>query len=246
MCATNFFFRQYHSRNEQELLEDLTIEAIKAFGEDVLYLPCNLTNYDLVYGASDQKQYTWAIPIEMFITTPYGFGGDQEFFTKFGPEIRNQIKWSVAMRRFYEEVGQSAVLVRPRENDLIYFPQNQRVYIIREVTKYENFYQLGALQTWEMTCENFEFSDEVVQTGVWEIDRLQTQHSTNLLDWAILTQDNNPIRTQDGHYLVLEKWQEYNQRAEDDELVSESDQIIQFSVLNPFCSIEDTNANNVG
>jgi len=242
--VTNFFFKNYVSRANQKLLDDLNVTAIQMYGEDVYYLPYNLTNYDVVYGASDQKQYVWAIYIEMYLTTPMGFEGDKQFFSKFGPEIRNDVTWSVSMRRFGEEVGSSAVLLRPREEDLIYFPLDKRLFKIVEVSKYENFYETGSLQTWQMRCESFDFSDEVVQTGVWEIDQLQRRYTTNVLDRAILTEAGFPIRDENGRYLTFPDFGDTTDGREADELNSETSQLIQFDVTNPFADTTDTLVSN--
>jgi signal peptidase I len=156
--ATNFFFNNFQASQEQLLLENLVIESIKIYGHDIYYVPRKLNNYDDVYGADDQSSYEVAYPIEMYIKSIDGFSGDQEFLSKFGVEIRNQVVFSVARRIFNEEVGEFTAQVRPNEGDIIYFPLNQRAFQIKYVNKYEMFYQLGALQTWEMTCEVFEYS----------------------------------------------------------------------------------------
>ena len=57
------------------------------------------------------------------------------------------------------------------------------------------FYQLGALQTWEMTCELFEYSDEQLKTGIPEIDSLQTKFSTNILDFTLKGEDGKYLTT---------------------------------------------------
>jgi hypothetical protein len=66
------------------------------------------------------------------------------------------------------------------------------------------FYQLGALQTWEMTCELFEYSSEDFDTGIPEIDALQSNYSTNILDWTIATEDGFYLTDENGDFLVLE------------------------------------------
>ena len=144
--ATNFIFNNFQASQEQLLLEDLVIESIRIYGHDLYYLPRTLNNYDDVYGADDQSSYDQAFPIEMYIKSIDGFGGDQEFLSKFGVEIRNQVVFSVARRRFNEDVGEFTTQVRPNEGDVIWFPLNQRAFIVRYVNKYEMFYQLGTLQ----------------------------------------------------------------------------------------------------
>ena len=75
--ATNFFFNNFKASQEQLLLENLIIEAIKIYGEDVYYLPRNLGNLDQLYTADDQSYYNKAIFVEMYIKSVDGFTGDR-------------------------------------------------------------------------------------------------------------------------------------------------------------------------
>lgn len=234
--ATNFFFNNYQASQEQLLLENLIIESIRIYGEDMFYIPRNINNYDGIYNADDQSSYTWPISMEMYIKSVDGFNGDGNFMSKFGLEIRDQVIFSVAQRVFQEEVGNVAALFRPREGDLIYFPLNKKCFQIKFVNKFEMFYQLGALQTWELTCELFEYSDEVFNTGIPEIDVLQTKFSTNVFDWAILAEDGSRITTEEDDYLVLEEFSVANASNVGDnyDIQQESDDFVDWSVRDPF------------
>ena len=106
----------------------------------------------------------------MYIKNVDGFEGDGEFLSKFGVEVRDQITFSVAMRVFDTEVGSPLRRDRPLENDLVWFPFNQHLYQIKFVNKKPIFYQLGALQMYDVVCELFEYSNEVFNTGIDIID----------------------------------------------------------------------------
>jgi len=200
------------------------------------YIPRTLNNYDEVYGADDQSSYDNAYPIEMYIKSIDGFSGDGNFMSKFGIEIRDQVVFSMARRIFNEEVGTFTSQTRPNEGDLIYFPLNQKCFIIRYVNKFEMFYQLGALQTWEVTAELFEYSGEAMNTGIPEIDILQKQYSLNQYDWVIQTQDADFITDEDGNIIVLEgsSTSDLIFNAENDAIQEESDQFVDFSAVDPF------------
>jgi len=233
--ATNFFVNNFQASQEQLLLENLIIESIRFYGQDMYYVPRTLNNYDEVYGADDSSSYDAAYPVEMYIKSIDGFSGDGEFLSKFGVEIRNQVVFSVARRIFNEEIGEFTTQVRPNEGDVIWFPLNQRAFVIRYVNKYEMFYQLGALQTWEMTCEVFEYSGESFNTGIPEIDALEKQNSQNILDWTIDDVDGSTIMTEDSDYLILENSAIGNIVADDsDQIQAESDQFVDFSSMDPF------------
>lgn len=234
--STSFFFNNFQASQEQLLLENLIIEAIKIYGHDVVYLPRTLNNYDSVYGADDSSSYDHSFPVEMYIRSIDGFSGDGEFLSKFGVEIRNQVVFSLSRRVFSEEIGEFMEMTRPNEGDIIWFPLNQRAFIIRFVNKYEMFYQLGALQTWELTCEVFEYSGESFNTGIPEIDSIQKKNSTNIFDWGILTTDGARLMDENGDYIILENasMEDIVLNAENDEIQQESDLFVDFSAVDPF------------
>lgn len=200
------------------------------------YMPRKLNNYDSVYGADDQSSYDIAYPIEMYIKSVDGFSGDGSFMSKFGIEIRDRVIFSMAQRVFNEEVGQYTTQVRPNEGDLIYFPLNKKCFQIKYVNKQEMFYQLGALQTWEVTCELFEYAGETMNTGIPEIDRLQKKYDTNMYHWAVKDQDGNILLDEEGNILVLEgsSVDDLIPAAENDEIQRESDLFVDFSSKDPF------------
>lgn len=234
--ATNFYFNNFQSSQEQLLLEDLIIEAIRQYGEDMYYIPRKLNNYDAVYGADDQSSYENAYPIEMYIKNIDGFQGDGNFMSKFGLEIRDRVIFSMAQRIFNEEVGTFTNQVRPNEGDLIYFPLNKKCFQIKYVNKFEMFYQLGALQTWEVTCELFEYAGEKLSTGIPEIDILQKKFDTNQYSWAIKDQDGAILLDEEGNMLVLEgsSIDDLIPSAENDEIQRESDLFVDFTAYDPF------------
>ena len=233
---TNFFINNFQSSQEQYLLENLIIESIRFYGEDMVYIPRKINNYDAVYGADDQSSYENAYQLELYIKSVDGFSGDGNFMSKFGIEIRDQVVFSVARRTFNEEVGTFTSQVRPNEGDLIYFPLNQKCFQIKYVNKHEMFYQLGALQTWELTCELFEYSGEIMNTGIPEIDSLQKKYSINQYDWALKDQFGAFITDEDGNLIVLEGsgTSDIIINAENDLIQQESDQFVDFSAVDPF------------
>jgi hypothetical protein len=234
--ATNFFFNNFQSSQEQLLLENLIIEAIRQYGEDMYYIPRKLNNYDAVYGADDQSSYENAYPIELYIKSVDGFSGDGNFMSKFGLEIRDQVVFSVARRIFNEEVGTFTSQLRPNEGDLIYFPLNEKCFQIKYVNKFEMFYQLGALQTWELTCELFEYAGETMNTGIPQIDALQKKFDTNQYHWAIKDEDGTMLLDEEGNLIVLEGsgLDDLILNAENDEIQRESDLFVDFTAYDPF------------
>jgi hypothetical protein len=221
---------------EQQLLENLIIESIKIYGEDMYYVPRTLNDKDKIYGEDDISTYESATLVEFYIKNVDGFGGDGNFMSKFGLEIRDQVTFVIAKRVFEEEVDQNGTLIRPREGDLVYFPLNKKLFQIKYVDNKPIYYPMGALQTYELTCELFEYSGEQFNTGIPDIDDIQDKLSLNVFDYGVLTQDNFVLMTEDGNYLVLET---YNVEAIDpfsdnDTIQEEALGFLDFTERDPF------------
>lgn len=204
--GTNVFFNNYNSSQEQDLWEDLVIESIRIYGQDMIYLPRKLVEYDDIYGEDAQSEYSMALPIELYIKSIDGFEGDGVFLSKFGLQIQDQVTFTVAKRIFELEVARTANIPRPNEGDLIYFPLNKKLFQIQYVNYKPFFYQLGELQTYDLTCTLFEYGNEILDTGIEAIDELQKKYSFNALDFSILAQDNIEIVTENDDILVNEQY----------------------------------------
>lgn len=98
--ARNRYFNQYGTTSEQNLNEDLIIEAMKIYGIQAYYLPRTHVNLDRFYGEDASVYYDDAIELEMYIKTFDGFGGQLDFISKFGLQVDEQITFSVAQKRF--------------------------------------------------------------------------------------------------------------------------------------------------
>ena len=176
--AQNFYFNNFSNSMEQTLIEDLIIESIRVFGVDVWYMPRTLRSVDDLLNEDNLSTFDRAYMIEMYVKNVEGFEGDGQFLSKFGLQIRDSMTLSVAMRRFNEDVALYNEQIRPNEGDLIYFPLNRKVFEVMYVDNKPIFYQMGALQMYDLRCELFEFSNEVFNTGVAEIDAITADRIT--------------------------------------------------------------------
>lgn len=179
--STNVFFNNFESYAEQNLIEDLIIESIKIYGHDLYYCPRTVAAKDNVFGEDPRSSYNDAYLIEMYIKNVEGFEGEGDFLSKFNIQIRDEITFTVANRVFQDEIGAPEIIARPREGDLIYFPLSEKVYVVK-FAEHEapNFYQLGALQCYDLRCELFEYSHEDLNTGIPQIDDLEKLYSQNI------------------------------------------------------------------
>ena len=181
--ATNLYFSNFSNSMEQTLIEDLIIESIRIYGLDCWYIPRTLGAKDDLLNEDDLPIFDQAYMIEMYVKNVEGFEGDGQFLSKFGLQIRDSMTLSVSIRRFSEDVALYNEQIRPNEGDLIYFPLTRKMYEVMFVDNKPIFYQLGALQMYDLRCELMEYSNEVFNTGVEEIDiisanRLTTANNT--------------------------------------------------------------------
>ena len=179
---TNFYFQSgltSGTSSEQLLIEDLIIESLKIYGHDVYYLPRTLVNEDTIFDEDTLSQFTQAYPLEMYLENIEGFEG-QDLFSKFGIEFRDQATFVLARRRWQELVVSSGGIftqdTRPSEGDLLYFPKTSSLFEIKLVEFSDPFYQAGKLYIFRLQCELFEYSSEVIDTGVEALDQIYDLH----------------------------------------------------------------------
>ena len=108
--ATNVYFNNFNYGREQDLIEDLTIEAIKIYGHNVKYMPRTKVNVDHLFGEDDLSKFDEAIDIEMYIKNVEGFEGEGDLLSRFGLEIRDQITFTVARKRFDQAITSPKII----------------------------------------------------------------------------------------------------------------------------------------
>jgi len=179
--ATNLYFSQGR-KSEQTLYEDIIIESLKMYGQDVYYVPRELVNRDTIFGDDNTSRFDNAYRIEMYIEGVEGFDGEGDLFAKFGVEIRDAATFIMARRRWLNTVASientlEEPFYRPREGDLIVLTLSNSIFEIQKVEDETPFYQLKNLPVFRMRCELFEYNDEDFDTGVGEIDAIETVHA---------------------------------------------------------------------
>lgn len=237
--ATNFYFRNFDSNAEQLLIEDLITEVIKIYGYDLFYIPRVLTNLDKIYGEDALSEYNNAYPIEMYVKSVDGYGGEGDFYSKFNIQVRDTVTFTVSRRTFGEEVASQTELVRPREGDLIYFALSNDLFKITFVEHEAVFHALGSLNTWDITCELFEYSSERFNTGIPAIDIIERDNAVSMTGFSILTEDGYILVDEDGFPIIQEQYDFTHQNLDgaledNDDIQLESDDILDFSDRNPF------------
>lgn len=180
--ATSQYFNNYNSQAEQRVIEDLIVESIKIMGFDGFYLPNdNELSRDLLFGEDPTKKFNSSFPVELYLQDVLDYRGEGDFFSKFGLEIKNNINVILSKRTFAQRVPQNN-FQRPREGDLIYVPVLNgagELYEIKFVEQSKDMTMLGRKVPffYELTLEKFKYSNEVIDTGVEDIDIVVTNSS---------------------------------------------------------------------
>ena len=180
--ATSTYFNNYNSNAEQRVVEDLIVESIKIMGFDAYYVPIfNPEDRDILYGEDPVKKFSSAFPIEFYLSSALEYSGEREFFSKFGLEIKNNVTVIVSKRSFSQRVPQN-IFTRPREGDLIYVPflnGTGELFEIKFTNQTKDFFTLGRKIPffYELELEKFKYSQEIMETGIADIDDAATQSS---------------------------------------------------------------------
>ena len=181
--ATNPYFKEYVG--EQTLLDDLIVETIKAMGRDMIYIPREYLNRDIIFGEDPISEFKNAYTLEMYIQNVTAFGGQMNIINKFGINLTDRVTLQVSKTRFEQEVYTKSTIRTPREGDLIYFPFNKSIFEINYVEDKIPFFQFGTLNVYTLTCELFTYSFEKIDTGVTEIDEIEEKRKYNMYSFTI-------------------------------------------------------------
>jgi len=245
--TTNHFFQSGNSigaTSEQRLVEDLVIESLKVYGHDIYYMPRTLVNQDKIFDEDELSRFTQAYPLEMYLDNVNGYEGQGDIFTRFGLEVRDQATFVLAKRRWEDLVltsgGSFTQTTRPSEGDLLYFPKTKSIFEIKYVDFQNPFYQLNQIYVFRLVCELFEYSSEDLDTGITEIDAIETKYSQDMLEYQLLQESGKLIYNETGGCIINEAYSTATSEPIDnvdfDNLVT-LEGILDFSERNPFGEI---------
>ena len=203
--ATNLYFSQ-KVRSEQNLYEDIVIESLKMYGQDVYYLPRDLVNEDTIFGDDIPSTFNSAHKIEMYIENVEGFDGEGDLFTRFGVEIRDEATFVVSRRRWIQQVQRmdsEVTSVRPLEGDLIYLPLSNSLFQIMHVEHEQPFYQISNLPVYKLRAQLFEYNDEDLDTNIDVIDDIERRYAYSYdLTLSRLRDSAEAVSTVDSNGIV--------------------------------------------
>ena len=229
---------------EQRLYENLIVEQLSVFGQDVYYLPRKLVNEDTLFDEDVLSSFNDAYIIEMYLDNIEGYEGQKEMMTRFGLDMQDEATWVVSKRRFEQLISMDANLIvstRPNEGDLIYFAKSKKLFEIGFVDHDDPFYQLSNLPVFKMRCRTFEYSHEALDTGISEIDDVETTYSLDALAYQVTLESGtesgiNYLLTENGDWIVSEEYSvaAVDTSSDSDWFETQGDSILDFSEMNPF------------
>jgi len=190
----NPYFQQ-GSKSEQSLVQSLINEQLKIYGVDVHFMPRTYVSSDSVLREVSASSFKDAYPIEAYIDNFDGYGDNPTLLSKFGIEQTNEVTLIISKERFENYISplmkneeNIKLSTRPKEGDLIYFPFGDRLFEIKYVEHEKPFYMLKNTYVYELRCELFRYEDEVIDTGVDEIDdSLEATEGVDGADFVIGT-----------------------------------------------------------
>ena len=197
---TNVYF-DTGTKSEQHLYEDLMIEQLKIYGQDVFYIPRTLVKEDELFGEDTLSKFDDAYQIEMYFENVEGYEGEKEIMSKFGLQMNEDVTFVVARRRFEQLVSHDSNLIvktRPNEGDLVYFPKVKKIFEISFVDHDDPFYQVHNVPAFKLKCKTFEYSGEDLDTGITEIDAIETDNSLDQLVYQITMEQSSSTTYNEG------------------------------------------------
>ena len=183
--ALNPFFLN-GTKSEQGLVQSLINEQLRMYGVECYYLPRKYVTTNTVIKEVIESKFDSAYPLEAYLDSYEGFGGQGTLLSRFGIEDKDDCTLIISRERYenyisplIENLPNIELSSRPKEGDLIYFPLGDRIFEIKFVEHEQPFYQLKKNYVYTLTCELFRYEDEVVDTGIGKID-------DNLVDFGYI------------------------------------------------------------
>jgi len=147
------------------------------YGVEIHYMPRKYVSEKTILEEVTASKFDDAYPIEAYIDNFDGYDEMPSTLSKFGIQATNEVTLIISKERFETYISplmknESNVKLstRPKEGDLVYFPLGDRLFEIKYVEHEKPFYMLRDNYVYKLTCELFRYEDEVIDTGVDEID----------------------------------------------------------------------------
>ena len=82
---------------------------------------------------------------------------------------------------------------RPQEGDVIYHPVLDKMFQINFVDHDEPFYQLDSNPVYKMRCRLYDYSSEIIDTGISDIDAIESEQSQSALIYQFTLEQSSAV-----------------------------------------------------
>ncbi len=82
---------------------------------------------------------------------------------------------------------------RPQEGDVIYHPVLDKMFQINFVDHDEPFYQLDNNPVYKMRCRLYDYSSEIIDTGISDIDAIETEQTQSALIYQFTLEQSSAV-----------------------------------------------------
>ena len=134
---------------------------------------------------------------------------------------------------------------RPQEGDLVYHPIFAKMFEINFVDHDEPFYQLDNNPVYKLRCKQFEYSSEIIDTGIATIDAIENDLSVDARTYQVSLENEvgsiqleNAADTGVASFIILEEYivGDYDtDKTSQNELFDQlDDTVLDFTESNPF------------
>ncbi|CAL9980748.1 head closure Hc2 [Vibrio phage D528] len=172
--ATNKYFNNQKNTAQQQLAEQLIIQAIQHRGIDVKYIPAEHIEEDKIFNESLRTKFSNDIDIEVYVEDITNFNGSGDLYQAFGGfTMTDNATLVISQKRFKEEMVKANVSKEePDDGDLIYIPYANLMFEVDKVLEDADFRQWGQNYVFRIRATKYSYGHEELSTGDPDIDQL--------------------------------------------------------------------------
>lgn len=93
------------TKTEQNLIQDLVNEQLRIYGVEVYYLPRQYVTEKTIIKEVIESKFELACPIEAYVDSYNGYGGQGTILSKFGIQEMNDLTLIISKERFQSYIS---------------------------------------------------------------------------------------------------------------------------------------------
>ena len=99
------------SAQEQKFIENLIVESIEIYGQNIYYLPRTYVNRDTILNEVETSNFTQALAVRAYVNNVEGWEGQGELLSKFGVRVEDKTTFIFSREKFTSAVDDNATLM---------------------------------------------------------------------------------------------------------------------------------------